>query len=179
MTPPDWETTVSKVEGHCAACNADLVLGSTAVAALYLKEGSFSRRDWCERCFAANGGEPFSFWRRDLTVSKERRKPILDIAFLTDFFHRLRSEPLSPETAPILFIVSILLVRKKILDLLGTETTCEGTGIRVRLKRGGESWFIPDPGITEEKMASIKDDLARIFDIDGGGNGNGNGSPAV
>lgn len=162
---PDWDTAVTRPAGSCAGCGRAFEPGATAVALLDLGAEGFARRDLCEACFAGGAGSPFSFWRRRVEEGEARRRPVLDLGYLIEFFHRLRTHGSAPETAATLFIVAILLVRKRAFELLGTASEGGVSGLRVRQRKGTEVWFVPDPGLTEETLTSVRENVARIFDL--------------
>lgn len=157
---------VRRAEDACVDCGRRLLAGMEVVASLVLTGEGFRREDRCATCFEGLPERPFSFWRmkRDRAVRPGPRK--LDLGYLTEFFRRLDGRD-DPHSRRLGWIVGLLLLRKKVLELVDRKLDDQGNETLVLRQRRGERLFeLSDPQLTDEAVATIHEDLTRVFNID-------------
>ena len=165
----DWESSLGKPGSVCEDCAKPFEVGDSFVSVLAFQETGLARREVCVSCFEKAETQAFAFWRsRVLAPDAKKRRP-LDLNFLVEFFNRLLTGGGEPDQVEVGYIVALLLVRKKVLEQLRTETDDdEREFMIVRFKSKEEELpehriFVPD--LTPERMEIIRDDLARIFNL--------------
>ena len=164
-----WEASLGRPHFRCSLCDNGFPEGSEYVSVLLLDEAAALQRiDACTKCAAVHEARAFAFWRAKVTRSDERRKKQLDINFLVDFFRRLTA-PEAPHQGDITYIIALVLLRKKILVQPRGERDPEKLVVRFSNEPDGPLHRLPIPELTPEKMAAIKDDLTRIFNLEEGG----------
>ena len=171
--PADWEKIVTRPEDACARCERAFAMGDEYVGVLApVAEGSFERLDVCPNCLEADE-TLFAYWRGKRRSEDEKRGPRrLDMNFLTDFFKRLQDHQDEERYVQVGYIVSLVLLRKKILVHRGQEQDDEGRRVMVFVFKKDEDqteYRIVEPELTAERIESIRDDLAQVFNLDDDG----------
>ena len=163
----DWK--FARKGSACAACETLFEEGATFVSAIYENppdaEAAFDRIDTCPDCFEKEEREPFSRW---VTThpKKEADQPILDMRMARDFLLRLARED-NPERHTLMFILALLLMRKRKVKLI--EQRVEGDRpvmeFLLPLAEGEETIVIPSVHPTEEETDEIELELGRLFGL--------------
>lgn len=160
----DWDKVVKKAQEVCAACEEALLPDADVVTALTFGADGFSRRDLHPDCHAEDA-DAVATWRwkraRDLRPNARR----LDLGFLSEFFKRLDGRE-DDQSRRVAWIVSLLLLRKKILEEVGRRTVDDAETLELRFRKTERIYEVPDPQLDAEAMASIEDDLSRIFNLE-------------
>jgi hypothetical protein len=166
MAEGDWDRIVKRAHEVCALCEKELLAGEDVVTTLALGDGGVLRRDLHPDCFAAEDVAPLALWRwrRGRELKPDPRR--LDLAFLTEFFKRLDGKTGDHERR-VAWIVTLLLLRKKLLEEVSRTQGADGEILSVRLKKTERVYEVPDPNLTPDDMATIEDDLARLFNLGG------------
>ena len=165
----DWK--IAKKGAGCSVCSKDFPVGEEFVSAIFpMPEdapGMFERIDACEACFAGLEREPYSRWttRRPAETSKD---PILDLMLAREFLVRLAREG-DPERGGLLFLLALLLVRKRRIKLLG-ERHEEGGPMMdflVKTEEGEVEVAVPARDLSPEEQSELEGELARLFGLGG------------
>lgn len=163
--PDDWK--IARRGGGCAGCGAAFEPGREAVSAIYAGSPSFERRDWCGPCFqdASRRGDPFSWWS-SVVPEPEKKKAVFDLGVAKEFLLRLLAEA-DPARDSLRYLLTLLLLRKKIVVLVGQEP--DGTGAEVMTLR-----VPPDEetvhqvrcvDLDQAETDRLRDELGRLFQI--------------
>jgi hypothetical protein len=163
-----WE--IGGIRGSCAACGSPLPCGTEVVSALSFAGESFARKDFCAACWETADRAPFfSFWRTKVPAREEKAKTrTVDVKVLEDLFLRLVQEK-DPAKEEILFLLSMLLVQKRVLKYREMKAVGNRRFVLVGKPRSPKTWEIVDPGMEPEKMAALRDELKRILELEEGG----------
>ncbi len=150
---------------ECAATGRTFEEGEAIVSAIFETDDGFERRDFGVDAFAALEEESYSFWRSQVpvTVEDERR---LDFDLAMEFFLRLRTES-DEEHASLVYLLGLLLGRKRKLKMKGFKRTAKGEMLRlvVRGDEEDEEVDIPVPDVGPEDADRLQADLNRLFGI--------------
>ncbi|MAG57546.1 MAG: hypothetical protein CMJ83_14735 [Planctomycetes bacterium] len=161
----DWDRVVKRAQETCAVCEEALAADAEVVTALDLGADGFTRRDLHPDCYATCEGDAFSVWKwtraRELRPNPRR----LDLGFLTEFFKRLEGRE-EHHARRVQWIVSLLLLRKKILEEVGRKSVDEREVLLLRIKRTEKVYEVTDPQLDMDAMGEIEGDLSRIFNLD-------------
>ncbi|MEZ6196026.1 MAG: hypothetical protein R3F20_09930 [Planctomycetota bacterium] len=162
----DWEGALGKPGQSCCLTGRVFGEGDEYVSALEATDEGLQRRDYDPDHFEEGRPEVFAFWRHRVAHDDEDKPRPLDINFLADFFRRLQANP-GGDQREVAYIVSLLLIRKKILALEGNASDEAGEYMTVRFQKDedAEPLRVDVPELTEEKMEAIRDDLGRIFNL--------------
>jgi hypothetical protein len=176
-----WESALGKPGRTCCITNREFVEGDHYVSTLEAGEEGLVRRDYDPEHFDEDRSDVFAFWRHRIHADEDDNKPRpLDLNFLADFFRRLQANP-AGGPREVAYIVALLLVRKKVLVLEGSEPielppVAEGEEsdahapkenliVRFAKEEDAQALKVPVPELSEEKMEVIRDDLGRIFNL--------------
>ena len=161
---------VRKVGAVCAETGKELVAGDEFVSLLRFGDEGIERTDLCDRSLARLGSTATTSptgartWRL-LTVAN--RAPSISTSSPSSSA-RLQAEGEPVEQREVAYIVTLLLVRRKILTIIRTEDE-EGEQefmiLRFTKSEEDEEFRVSVPELSEEKMEAIRDDLSRIFNI--------------
>ncbi len=164
----DWEYALKKPGSHCCISGRAFKPGDDYVSFLrYDPEEGWGRADIAPECFDQLDPRPFAYWRARVAEAEDKKVRPLDLNFLTEFFMRLQDQKDSTEHQEVGYIVTLLLVRKKVLAQVGlvTEEDTEWLEVRFAREKNGKVYRVLVPEITAEKMEIIRDDLGRIFNL--------------
>lgn len=165
----DWEYALKKPGTVCCVSGKEFVAGDDYVSFLrYDAEEGWGRADISPECFEELDPRPFAYWRARVPQPEAKKARPLDLNFLTEFFVRLQDQKEGSEHQEVGYIVTLLLVRKKVLVQLGLAVEDENEFLEVRFtkEKDGSVYRVPVPEITAEKMEIIRDDLGRIFNLE-------------
>lgn len=165
----DWEYALKKPGTTCCVSGKTFEIGDEYVSFLaYDDEAGWQRADISPDCFESLADKPFAYWRSRIAEPEAKKARPLDLNFLTEFFVRLQDQKSEDEHNEVGYIVTLLLVRKKVLKQLGLIVEDEDEFLEVRFtkEKEGKVYRVPVPEINAEKMDIIRDDLGRIFNLD-------------
>jgi hypothetical protein len=89
----------------------------------------------------------------------------VDVKVLEDLFLRLVQEK-DPAKEDILFLLSMLLVQKRVLKYREMRTVGTRRFVLVGKPRSPKTWEVADPGMEPEKMAALREELKRILELE-------------
>ncbi|NLE29213.1 MAG: hypothetical protein GX629_06055 [Phycisphaerae bacterium] len=159
----EWENYVKRT-GACCKCERPFQEQEVYQATLNEVKDGFERRDFCSECWSDQiRDESFSFWQARVPRKEEKKKVFVDDGVLVDFFKRL-SEADEQEKQGFCFVLALILMRKRLLKYLSTETTESGQEVWV-MKLTGEAkeYRICNPQLDDEKVAKIQMELSEVL----------------
>jgi len=138
---------VARSTGVCAATGHVIEPGSVCVATLCEREedDGLDRLDYSLEAWEG-GSRPerlFSFWRTTVRGAGEKRSPLVDDEVLMDLFDRL-AEDERPQRVAFRFVLSLILMRKRLLRFVGRRPS-DG--------EGEERWFYRRKGSNPDEPA--------------------------
>ena len=165
-----WD--IGRSTGLCAATGTHLEPGSPCIVALVEREDDLSaplaRMDFSD----AGWNSPqrpkgvIAFWRAIVAAPNEKRRGFVDDQTLLGLFDRLGGDE-RPHRVRFRFVLMLLLVRKKLLRVSGTESA-SGVETWHVLPRGaaeGESPVaVVNPKLDEAAMKEVTDQLGEVLD---------------
>ncbi len=162
MSVTEWK--LEKAAKTCQTCARHFTPGEGFFSALYLEGEVFQRRNFCPTCWASVA-EPYSFWRTRAPEPKERKRE--DRAALLAFFERLMDSPREGTEGKVAFVLSLLLLRKRVLRLKH-RVVRDGGGETLLLERcsDGRSYAVEDPGLGEADLSQIGADMSKLLEVD-------------
>jgi len=162
----EWK--IAKPGQACTLCAGPFKPGRGYFSALFEKEKSFERRDYCEDCFKSHRPENlFSYW---LTRVQDEdadgpKRPVLDPESVLEFFRRLGNDN-DPQRRAFRFVLALMLTRKKVLKLSGSARDASGEELLVFVeRRGGERHEVPALQMDEEALKTAGEELGRLLGL--------------
>jgi len=169
----EWE--IQKSNTKCSGCEKQFEQGEEYHSALYDEGEQFSRKDFCGECWTnIRPEEAFSFWKTRVPTREEQRKLLVDDDVLLEFFLRLTAEQSQPadaeETAAqhkvnFRYILALVLMRKRILRFEDIIREDGKEYLVLRYPREKTDFKVLDPGLAEEEIETVKDDLSQILNV--------------
>jgi hypothetical protein len=157
---------IERIHRTCSGCGKEFAYGEEIVSTVRQIEEQLARQDYCLACWKREPPtDAFSYWRGIFPV---KSKPdIEDMEKVQKFFDRLLlKEETTPEIDGVKFFTALVLARKKRLKLLGTRRQEERAFLQVEKGWDGEKAEIPDPGITEEQIETIRRNMETLFEME-------------
>ncbi len=161
---------VSRPTGVCASSGELLEPGHSAMAALCEKveDEGFERLDFSIQAW--KGGERpdrlFSNWVYIVPEAGKKQDIQIDDAVLVDLFERLADDE-KPQRVAFRYILALVLLRKRKLQLVGREELEEGEFWLLRFKGAdGGPVKVKNPGIAEEEIQDLSEQLGEILQGD-------------
>lgn len=165
-----WD--IGRSSGQCAATGRPLEPGAPCIVALIEREGDlaspFARADFSQEGWdsAARPKGVVAFWRATVPQPNEKRRGFVDDQTLLDLFERLGSDD-RPHRVRFRFVLMLLLVRKRLLRLVGTESKA-GVESWMVLPRGAEEGEAPvavlNPRLDETATREVTEQLGEVLD---------------
>ena len=163
--PKDFN--IAKTAGLCCKCEAQIVPGEQYYACVIQVEDGLQRRDFCLECFKEPPGEPaediLAQWRTCAPQPQEKKKLFIDDELLLNFLDRLQ-DATEPAKVNFRFVLTLVLMRKKLLVYKRSDTTDDGEVWTLRLRGSDKTSKVLDPHMDEEKIAEVSRQLGEIME---------------
>jgi hypothetical protein len=147
---------------RCCASGREIQPGERYYSVL-LEEGSkFVRKDFSVEAWHGVPEGAFSFWMGRLAPPQSKRRPPIDDEMLLECFARLEDQ-LEPSRLRFRYVVALLLMRRRRLRF---ETARQEGGqeiLEVRCTRSGVRHAVINPGLTDEELAKVQEDVFELL----------------
>ena len=169
----DWR--IARKGTACGVCKRAFPAEETFVSVIFENQPSedpeerpadaFERLDACPACFETVERAPFSRWTTKIP-DDAARQPILDLGMARDFLVRLAREG-NPERENLMFILSLLLLRKRKVKLTGrrVEDETDLMDLVVKTEDGEEEITVPSRTLSEDETKDLEEELGRLFGL--------------
>lgn len=160
----DWR--IHRREDRCSRCERPFQEGEVFFSLLFVESDRLRREDACSTCFGAAkalsnseaGAGDLLFWRARHTPDRRKRFAV-DFEAIEELFLALegRREGRQPELR---YLLSLLLLRKKRLKLVGVRRNASGETLCLRRPRRQEEFEVQ----VFELDSALKSELAKVFE---------------
>jgi hypothetical protein len=166
----DWK--IERIRDRCAECAAPFVhdqrVFSVVDLALVDNAERIVRRDLCARCGANRGapGSPASraLWWETRFQQQAPKKKKVDFDRLLRIFETWQKAPPKEQEA-LLYLITLLLVRKRYLRMVDLVTDGGREMLRLRKPGAAEQWyFTPAPLLTPADLPALRIQLEELID---------------
>ncbi len=157
----DWR--IHRREARCTRCERPFQESEPFFSLLFLEGDRLRREDRCPACFEEPRAEgDLVFWRTRHQVDGRARFAV-DFEAIEELFLSLegRSEERLRELR---YLLSLLLLRKKRLKLVGVRRNAGGETLCVRRPRRAEEFEVQVFELDSERAQVLKAELARVFE---------------
>ncbi len=161
----EWKIT--KSSGQCSACHSELSAGEAFYSLLNETGEGLERRDYCPECWekaAAERSDAIFFWRTT-RAERQSKKRAIDLETVTGLFRKLADGD-GTTHRKIRYFLALLLMRKKIVKLLGTGHEDGVEYMTVRLKGEEESRRVANPELDKGDMEDVKAELEAMLQME-------------
>jgi len=157
-----WEDYVAPI-GTCFACQKQLAEQETYFATLAEVPAGFQRRDYCADCWKDEyRSQAFSFWQAKVPARQEKPKMFVDKQVLSQIFRRLAGTE-DENKLPFAFVLTLIMMRKRLVKYLSTEHH-DGTELWVvRLTGEDQQYRIANPHLSEEQLEHVREQLNEVL----------------
>ena len=151
----------------CAVCGGEFSPGAECVSALFDLPEGMERRDYCPGCFAArqDGGEPFSQWQAAIAAPAPQGAKAEPIKRETaEALLRRLLEVDDPANVNVVYILAVMLERKKILVERDAKVRPEGGILRIyEHKASGDTFVVVDPQLRLEAIGEVQRQVVELL----------------
>jgi hypothetical protein len=150
---------------RCCLTGRELQAGERYYSVLLDEQGKFVRKDYSLEAWQGAPEGAFSFWMGRLSAVQGKRRQPIDEEMLLDCFQRLEDQ-LEPTRIRFRYVVALLLMRRRRLRF--EETRHEGPQeiLLLRCTRTGARHRVVNPGLTEEELATVQDEVFQALGWD-------------
>lgn len=158
----DYE--ISKTAGTCSACGRTFAEGEAFYSVVFETPEGFARRDIAEDCWQGPPEGAFCHFKTRLPKKEaKRRKRFVDDAVLIEFFRRLDGAQ-DAQKLRFRFVLSLILLRKRLLKYEGTHREEVGEFWDMRLVREKSAHRVFNPAMDESEIESLTRELGVILE---------------
>jgi hypothetical protein len=149
---------------RCAITGRELKPGERYYSVLLDEGSTFARKDYSLEAWQGPPEGAFSFWQGRLPTGSSVRRLVIDDELLAECFHRLEGE-MEPNKVSFRFVLALLLMRRRRLKLEGTRQEGGQEILVLRCPRTGARHEVLDPGLGEEELEGVQDDVFRAIGV--------------
>ena len=158
----DWN--IQAPTATCTACNKTFADGEPLFSRLQFGAEGYARRDYCSICWGdpARSGAT-SVWRSVFRAPPPpAEEPLKKETAESLLRHLMETEDAQHGNA--IFILAVMLERRRILAERDVQTRDDGVKIRVyEHKKTGETFFIPDPDLKLAELQHVQEEVVTLL----------------
>ena len=159
----EWEVTGSKEV--CTVCGRSFGEREEYWSAIFPADEGFLRRDYCHECWSGGPQEAFGFWRTRCRREPEPPKRFVNDETLLEFFRRLSACD-DPQRRKLAFLMSVLLLRKRLLKERGRRRDESGLYWVLEAPALGERFEVRDEGLAGAEIDELMSQVEAVMNID-------------
>lgn len=166
---------IAKCEGICRKCEQELTPETDIVAIVRDGEEELLREDFHVECFDQLVGtdddphknrDVMAIWHTQVPKKEEKKKLLIDDNMLIAFFEQLEDQE-DTRRLDFRYVLTLILMRKKILSYEGMEKHEDGTEVWKMRRRGTDNMFnVIDTKMSEDRIAEVSASLGDIMQGD-------------
>ena len=157
----DWD--IKPRSDSCSTCDRQFADGEKYQSALFFDDEGYWRGDYCEACWAEHEGEtPLSTWEGVFRLPPPPPEEPLKKETAESLLRKLMEE--DEPRAGVIYILAVMLERKKILSEKDVQTDDEGEMVRIYAHRKtGETFVIPDPRLRLDELDHVQAEVVGML----------------
>ncbi len=156
------EYEVGRPVGRCVVSGRALLPGEMFYSALFETATGFERRDYAAECWSGPPDGAFCTFRTRIAERPRRRRTLVGDDVLVNFFLRLADDD-SPARWNFRFVLTLILMRKRIVKYEQTLREADMETWQVRLVRDNSLHTVKNPRLTDEQAAAVTEELKAIL----------------
>jgi hypothetical protein len=160
----DWD--IKSRSECCRRCNAEFADGQVFISALSFGEEGYSRADYHEACWSEGTGGapvPFSVWRGVFRLPPPPAEEPLKRETAESLLRKLMEKE-DPSQRYAIYILAVMLERKRIFAERGVEQREDGLTIRVyEHKKTKETFLVPEPHLRLDQLEEVQTQVLALL----------------
>ena len=153
---------------RCACTGRDQKPGEPYYSVLSDSPAGFVRADYCAEAWTGPPEGAIGFWRSQVpSESSTKRQAFVADSVIMEFFVRLAGE-LDDHRKSFRYILSLLLLRRRVLKLVGGVRECDAEVLILRVISTGEEHRVVDPHLSEEQLNAVQAEVERLLQVPNG-----------
>ncbi len=166
----DWD--IQARGNHCTACQAAFADRQQYYSALRVTAEGYARGDYCAACWPVieAGGACFSQWGGTYKLPPPKPEETLKKETAESLLRKLIEDE-DPARGNVIYILAVMLERKRILVEKDVQARPDGALVRVyEHRKSGETFLIADPRLRLDQLETVQQEVVALL---------GGGDPAV
>lgn len=153
---------VQKCAKQCSACEKEFVDREKLFSKLVFDEGEYVRQDLCKKCWDKD--DPgLSSWKTTFIVPPPPQEEAVKKENAESLLRRLLAKENEADRDAV-FILTVMLERKKILVERDVQTSEDGLKLRVyEHKKTNESFMVVDPQLKLTELADVQERVVALL----------------
>ena len=152
---------VQKFTRRCATTERELTAGEVFYSVLIAEGADVVRRDYAEECWEGPPEKSIGWWKSEVPDPRANRLQWAPNEVMLHYFRQLQSQG---EKREVLYILTLLLIRRRIFKLETTESLPFGHEVMViYCPKTEEEYQVPVCTPTEDQVAKIQQELAELL----------------
>lgn len=159
----DWN--IKRRSAACSRCECAFADGETCFSALRDGEAGFERSDYCEKCWGHPESQDglFSSWAGEFQAPEPEAPEVLKRETAESLLRRLIEEA-DPEFENVVYILAVMLERKRLLIERDVRKLEDGSPLRVYERRKtGETFLVHDPQLELDALTHVQEQVAAML----------------
>ena len=154
--------SVRKCAGICSKCGKAFEDKETLFSKLLFKEGGYVRQDLCKACWNKDESG-LSSWKTTFIVPPPPQEEAVKKENAESLLRRLLAKD-NEEDRNAIFILTVMLERKRILVERDVKTTEDGLKVRVyEHKKTNESFMVVDPQLKLAELEQVQEQVVALL----------------
>ena len=155
----DYE--IERFSRHCQVTGRELTPGEPYYSVLLAEGAQLRRYDYSLEVWKGPPEGAVGWWKSQRSSPEAKRKNWAPNDVMLDFFDRLEAQP---ENQDMRYVLSLLLVRRRVMRLEETETLAEGGEVLVlSCPRRSATYRVPVTVPDPQRIDVIQNELARLL----------------
>jgi hypothetical protein len=147
---------------RCFLTGRELQPGEKLYSVLLEEGGQFVRHDYSAEVWQGPPEGAFSFWVGKVPAPDQNKRPRIDDEMLLECIIRLEGQS-DPSRVNFRYVVALLLMRRKRLKFASARTADGLEVLRLCDARGGAEHEVVNPGLADEEMASVQEEVLKVL----------------
>jgi hypothetical protein len=147
---------------RCAATGRELRPGEKVFSVLLDADGRFVRQDYSAEAWQGPPAGAYGFWAGRVGAADAPRRPPINDELLADCFAQLEGRE-EPAKVNVRYVLGLLLMRRRRLRFEEATTEAGREVLVLRCARTGERHRVVNPGLADEELAAVQDDVFRAL----------------
>ena len=162
----DWD--IRPRAEACAGCKQPFQDQQACLSSLVFGEAGYTREDYCETCWPTRAGTSaaYSVWRSVFRVPPPEPEEPLKKETAESLLRRLIEQE-DDRHRNVIYILAVMLERKRVLVEKDVQTREDGVMIRVyEHRKTADTFLIPDPRLRLDELDTVQQEVITML---GGG----------